>query len=784
MAYKRKRLLAIVIIINIVLISLIVIIKKKNKSEITYAQATKLFAYTITDTNTLNNAEKDNLGYWYKPYIEIINQQLGIQVKHPSKNITWQFVYKVYQAVKETYPELQTQSKIEAQTEDELERLQRESDILKKLESKSTSKKHININEFYEVYNVIKNYMPYGNEINEIEAGIAGTPLMLSVAGEWEVYTTNGKYRFSGIILDDKIDKAVTMLVRNNEILSVIKVVSLNVEYKNIWVKSCNENVLETNIYGADRTFSIKGTTQNVTGVLADISLSNGKIKNINIKTDEIGGKVLSVTKDYVEIEGYGKVPLDKDFMIYDINNGFSVKTYEDIIVGYSLQNFIVAKGSICGAVISKPLNADNIRVIVKTTGFNNIFHENVVINCNSPYIIHLVNQDIECMAGQETVINKDNPAFLEGRMTIIAQNNDEIMINSITRIQGVPSYKGTLELSLYEQGIVVVNEIDIESYLKRVVPSEMPVSFGVEALKVQAVCARSYAYKQLTNSFYSEYGAHVDDSTLFQVYNNTNESEASNQAINATNGMVLKYNSEVVQAYYYSTSCGVTTDVGLWGSSPESYPYFSSVAVSRDKKNLNLCDEATFEQFITSKNENDYDYNFALYRWELNVTAQQLSSSFNSKLYDRYLAVPEKILTQNADGTFTSRKITTVGNIQDIIVNSRANGGAVTSVTVVGDIAVVKIDSESCIRVLFGVDTVEMTTNTGTTVMSSLPSTFCIFRKVYNQNGSSQFKIVGGGYGHGIGMSQNAVSTMTSEGMNYVQVLQFFYPNTEVGTK
>lgn len=42
--------------------------------------------------------------------------------------------------------------------------------------------------------------------------------------------------------------------------------------------------------------------------------------------------------------------------MIYDINNGFSVKTYEDIVVGYSLQNFIVAQGSICGAVISRPL--------------------------------------------------------------------------------------------------------------------------------------------------------------------------------------------------------------------------------------------------------------------------------------------------------------------------------------------------------------------------------------------------------------------------------------------
>ena len=67
---------------------------------------------------------------------------------------------------------------------------------------------------------------------------------------------------------------------------------------------------------------------------------------------------------------------------------------------------------------------------------------------------------------------------------------------------------------------------------------------------------------------------------------------------------------------------------------------------------------------------------------------------------------------------------------------------------------------------------------------MSSLPSTFCIFKKVYNQDVYTGFKIIGGGYGHGIGMSQNAVSVMAAEGMNYVQILQFFYPNTEVGTK
>lgn len=71
------------------------------------------------------------------------------------------------------------------------------------------------------------------------------------------------------------------------------------------------------------------------------------------------------------------------------------------------------------------------------------------------------------------------------------------IRIDSIKRGQGNPEYSGDIELALYDEGIVVINEVDIEEYLKSVVPSEMPVSFGVNALKCQAVCARSYAYTQ-----------------------------------------------------------------------------------------------------------------------------------------------------------------------------------------------------------------------------------------------------------------------------------------------
>lgn len=159
----------------------------------------------------------------------------------------------------------------------------------------------------------------------------------------------------------------------------------------------------------------------------------------------------------------------------------------------------------------------------------------------------------------------------------------------------------------------------------------------------MQAVCARSYAYKHLENGAYSEYGAHVDDSTMYQVYNNTSEQSSSNEAIQNTRGQILAYNGEVVQTYYYSTSCGVTTDVSIWGSDSSSYPYFVSRFVSRSQKKLDLTDEAAFEAFITSKDENDYDAGYALYRWELQADITALSNSFNAKLYEKYRQLRQK---------------------------------------------------------------------------------------------------------------------------------------------
>ena len=78
-----------------------------------------------------------------------------------------------------------------------------------------------------------------------------------------------------------------------------------------------------------------------------------------------------------------------------------------------------------------------------------------------------------------------------------------------------------------------------------------MPASYELEALKAQAVCARTYAYRQILGNSYSQYGAHVDDSTGFQVYNNTEESASTTEAVNATYGQMLFYEGRAIEAFY-----------------------------------------------------------------------------------------------------------------------------------------------------------------------------------------------------------------------------------------
>jgi stage II sporulation protein D len=127
--------------------------------------------------------------------------------------------------------------------------------------------------------------------------------------------------------------------------------------------------------------------------------------------------------------------------------------------------------------------------------------------------------------------------------------------------LNGVSSglYRGSIEVSLDGGGVTAINELDMDSYLRGVVAGEMPSSWPLEALKVQAVAARTYALAtRKTGEAFDQY-----PDTRSQVYRGViGESVRSDAAVEATSGKIVTYAGEPAVTYYFSTSGGHTENV------------------------------------------------------------------------------------------------------------------------------------------------------------------------------------------------------------------------------
>jgi stage II sporulation protein D len=146
-------------------------------------------------------------------------------------------------------------------------------------------------------------------------------------------------------------------------------------------------------------------------------------------------------------------------------------------------------------------------------------------------------------------------------------------------------SYRGFLILAGSPRGIVVVNYVNLEDYLKSVVPAELsPGQFNaIEALKAQAVAARTYALKNLKQ--FDQFGYDLVNTPLSQVYvGMASESPLSTRAVEETKGEILRYHGELINALYTSTCGGRTEDAEkVFAGRP--VPYLKSVECASEKQ-------------------------------------------------------------------------------------------------------------------------------------------------------------------------------------------------------
>ncbi|XDD45478.1 SpoIID/LytB domain-containing protein [Leptospira sp. WS39.C2] len=142
-------------------------------------------------------------------------------------------------------------------------------------------------------------------------------------------------------------------------------------------------------------------------------------------------------------------------------------------------------------------------------------------------------------------------------------------------------SYRGSVLLKPLDGKVLIINIVPVELYLLSVVPSEVSASWPKEALKAQAVCARTYVVKEMLNRKKQEYD--VDTSTNTQVYKGKNkEHKNTSEAVFETEGLILLHKGQPIQSFFHSNAGGYTEDpANVWGNPVE---YLKPVPSEYDK--------------------------------------------------------------------------------------------------------------------------------------------------------------------------------------------------------
>jgi stage II sporulation protein D len=188
---------------------------------------------------------------------------------------------------------------------------------------------------------------------------------------------------------------------------------------------------------------------------------------------------------------------------------------------------------------------------------------------------------------GDGILVSRENDtAVALGTPVVIRPGKDSITVDGVgyrrlifsapsaVFVNGKP-YRGVIEVSPSERGLLVVNELLLEDYLVGLINCEISSAWPIEAVKAQAVIARTYALNRKEarkKAFY-----HLESSVIDQVYDGCLiEDSRARRAVSETSGEVLTYNGAIIQAFYHS-NCGGKTEAAenVWGA---SLPYMKGV--------------------------------------------------------------------------------------------------------------------------------------------------------------------------------------------------------------
>ena len=301
-------------------------------------------------------------------------------------------------------------------------------------------------------------------------------------------------------------------------------------------------------------------------------------------------------------------------------------------------------------------------------------------------------------------------------------------------------SYDGNLKIQLNQLGKMnLIATVEFENYIAGVVPNEIGDDAPIEALKAQAIAARSEALYKIIHNIHKDDGFDLCASVHCQVFSGlTDVTKRIRKAVGETEYMVGTYNSEIINAVY-STNCGGITENSnnVWGG--KSVPYLTSIYDGKNSYKPALTNESKVRQWILNSQqvfcnaEKEKEWIKNSYKWKKEFPKEDLEEHLNS--------------------------ISDLGKLKNIKILKRGNSGRILELKIVGTKNDIHIDNELQIRQTFG------------GLRSSLFFVEIMKDKVV---------FTGKGSGHGVGMCQVGAIKMTKKGYSAEAILKHYYTGIE----
>ncbi|TAE61256.1 MAG: SpoIID/LytB domain-containing protein [Nostocales cyanobacterium] len=330
-----------------------------------------------------------------------------------------------------------------------------------------------------------------------------------------------------------------------------------------------------------------------------------------------------------------------------------------------------------------------------------------------------------------------------------ITTTKNLIRVNDSDKDSNNRLFAGRLNLQPNAYGTYsLVNHVPLETYLRGVVPYEIGTTAPTASLEAQAIIARTYALRNVRR--FAVDGYQLCATTHCQVYNGLNAAaKTTDQAIASTRGKVLTYNNELVDALYSSTTGGVTAFFSdVWNGEDRPYlrPVVDTPTNMWDLSAKSLSDEKNLREFINLKtgfNESTWD----VFRWNKQTSLEDITWHLQKFLRAK----------KSPYAKFKT--------IKAMAITKRSQSGRILEMGIKTDIGTFTLHKDE-VRSAF-----------------AAPRSTLFYLQPINKGKPDiwGYAFIGGGLGHGVGLSQTGAQNLAKLGWSSEKILQFYYPGTEL---